>query len=102
MEQAGGDGVLAHYAQGPGVPSLVQKEGWEEREKREKGWTLSRCLRGCQHSDLRLQPLVLRDSIFVLSYPEDLSGKWTVTLTHSDFIVTMVYWRRGSRLARKQ
>lgn len=45
--------MLAHYAQGPGVPSLVQNEGRQEKEEREKGWTLSRCLRGCQHFDLR-------------------------------------------------
>lgn len=54
VKQAGGDRVLAHYAQGPGVPSLVQNEGRQEKEKGEKGWTLPRRLRGCQHFDLRL------------------------------------------------
>jgi hypothetical protein len=34
MKQAGNDGGLAHYAQGPGVPSGVQKEGRNERRGR--------------------------------------------------------------------
>lgn len=36
VKQAGGDRVLAHYAQGPGVPSLVQNEGRQEKEKGRK------------------------------------------------------------------